>query len=243
MRNIVRAEFLKSRRTMGSYFVVLFPVIAMIMAFILTLGMVNAYAESAWNWWYTLLLPGMLAILCYLSVVREKKNRYYNFTTLTTDKRDLMLGKIVYLGFLVLISNVILFVGATAGGTLLTTTVPVVGAAWAVIVLTIVQLWEIPLFLFLSESIGMVGELLLCLFITVLGVVVAPSDKWFLFVSAIPMRVATPLLHVLPNGIRAEAGNPLLGIGVIIPGILISLCWFVLGTYLYLTWFSKREVK
>ena len=243
MTNIIRAEFLKSKRTMGSKLIFVFPILALVMAFVLTAGVINAYSESAWNWWYTLLLPGMLAIICYLSVVREKKTAYFNFTTLAIDKRNLMLGKIAYMGILMLISNVILFIGALAGGAFLTTSVPVVGAAEAVIVLTIVQLWEIPLFLFLSEKIGMVFELMICLFITVLGIVVAPSKIWFLFVSAIPMRVVTPLLHVLPNGLRAEAGNPLLDMGVILPGILISVFWFVLLTYLYLTWFEKREVK
>ena len=35
-----------------------------VLQFILTLGMTNPYPESVWNWWYTLLLPGMLAIIC-----------------------------------------------------------------------------------------------------------------------------------------------------------------------------------
>ena len=74
MTNIIRAEFLKSKRTMSSKLIVVFPIITLVMAFVLTLGMINAYAESAWNWWYVLLLPGMIAIVSYLSVIREKKN-------------------------------------------------------------------------------------------------------------------------------------------------------------------------
>ena len=243
MTNIIRAEFLKSKRTMSSKLIVAFPIIALVMAFMLTSGMTEAYAESAWNWWYTLLLPGMIAIVSYLSIMREKKNGYYNIKTLPIEKRKLMLGKIVYLGILVLVSNAILFAGATLGGTFLTTSVPVAGAAITVIILTIVQLWQIPLFLFLSEKFGMVVELIVCLVITVLGTVVAPTGKWLLFVSSIPMRVVTPLLHVLPNGLRAQAGEPLLNSLVILPGILIALTWFVLLTYLYLNWFEKREVK
>ena len=239
MTNIIRAEFLKSKRTMSSKLILAFPIIALVMAFVLTLGMTNAYAESAWNWWYTLLLPGMIAIVSYLSVMREKKNGYYNIKTLPMEKRNLMFGKIIYLGILVLVSNAVPFAGAT----FLTTSVPVVGAAITVIVLTIVQLWQIPLFLFLSEKFGMVVELIACLFINVLGIIVAPSEKWFLLVSAIPTRVVTPLLHILPNGMRAQTGDPLLSSSVIFPGIIIALAWFVLLTYLYLNWFEKREVK
>ena len=243
MTNIIKAEFLKQKRTMSSKLIFVFPIITLVMAFVLTAGMTNAYAESVWNWWYVLLLPGMIAIVSYLSIMREKKNGYYNIKTLPIEKRNLMLGKIAYLGILVLVSNAVLFAGAALGGAFLTTSVPVVGAAITVLVLSIVQLWQIPLFLFLSEKFGMVVELIACLFITVLGTIVAPSGKWFLFLSAVPMRIVTPLLHVLPNGLRAQAGDPLLNASVIFPGILIALVWFVVLTYLYLNWFEKREVK
>lgn len=243
MTNIIKAEFLKQKRTMSSKIIFVFPIITLVMAFVLTTGMTNAYAESVWNWWYVLLLPGMIAIVSYLSIMREKKNGYYNIKTLPIEKRNLMLGKIAYLGILVLVSNAVLFAGATMGGAFLTTSVPVVGAAITVLVLSIVHLWQIPLFLFLSEKFGMVVELIACLFITVLGTIVAPSGKWFLFLSAVPMRIVTPLLHVLPNGLRAQAGDPLLNASVIFPGILIALVWFVVLTYLYLNWFEKREVK
>nr|WP_292164058.1 lantibiotic immunity ABC transporter MutE/EpiE family permease subunit [Butyrivibrio sp.] len=243
MTNIIKAEFLKQKRTMSSKLIFVFPIITLVMAFVLTTGMTNAYAESVWNWWYVLLLPGMIAIVSYLSIMREKKNGYYNIKTLPIEKRNLMLGKIAYLGILVLVSNTVLFAGATMGGAFLTTSVPVVGAAITVLVLSIVHLWQIPLFLFLSEKFGMVVELIACLFITVLGTIVAPSGKWFLFLSAVPMRIVTPLLHVLPNGLRAQAGDPLLNASVIFPGILIALVWFVVLTYLYLNWFEKREVK
>ena len=243
MTNIIKAEFLKQKRTMSSKLIFVFPIITLVMAFVLTTGMTNAYAESVWNWWYVLLLPGMIAIVSYLSIMRKKKNGYYNIKTLPMEKRKLMLGKIAYLGILVLVSNVVLFAGATMGGAFLTTSVPVVGAAITVLVLSIVHLWQIPLFLFLSEKFGMVVELIACLFITVLGTIVAPSGKWFLFLSAVPMRIVTPLLHVLPNGLRAQAGDPLLNASVIFPGIVIALVWFVVLTYLYLNWFEKREVK
>ena len=243
MTNIIKAEYLKQKRTMSSKIIFAFPMITLVMAFVLTSGMTNAYAESVWNWWYVLLLPGMIAIVSYLSIMREKKNGYYNIKTLPIEKRNLMLGKIVYLGILVLVSNAVLFAGAALGGAFLTTSVPVIGAAMTVVVLTIAELWQIPLFLFLSEKFGMVVELIVCLLISMLGVSVAPSGKWFLFVSAISNRIVTPLLHILPNGMRAQAGDPLLSTSVIFPGILIALAHFVLLTYLYLNWFEKREVR
>ena len=220
-----------------------FPMIVFVLAFVLTIGMTNAYAESVWNWWYTLLLPGMLAIICYLSIAREKKTRYYHLMTLSVSRRKLMMGKIIYMGCVILVSDMIIFAGAASGGFLLTTCVPLGGALEAVLVLTITQLWEIPLFLFLSERFGMIVELLACLVLTVGGVIIAPTGKWYFFVSSIPMRILCPLLHVLPNGIRAEEGNPLLDAGVVFPGICLSIIWFIAATYLFLNWFDKREGK
>lgn len=241
--SIVRAEYLKTGKSMRRVLIWAFPTIVFALAFVLTLGMTNAYAESVWNWWYTLLLPGMLAITCYLSIMQEKKTRYYNLMTLSTSKRKLMMGKIIYLGCVILVSNMIIFVGASLGGFLLSTCVPLGGAAITILALTISQLWEIPLLLFLSERFGMIVELLICLFLSVGGVIIAPTGKWYFFVSAIPMRILCPLLHILPNGIRAEDGNPLLDVGVVLPGICLSIIWFILATILFLNWFDKREGK
>lgn len=58
---------------MGRVLIWLFPMIVFALAIVLTSGITNAYAESVWNWWYTLLLPGMLAIICHLSMAKEKK--------------------------------------------------------------------------------------------------------------------------------------------------------------------------
>ena len=241
--SIVRAEYLKTRKSMGRVLIWGFPIITFALAFVLTLGMTNAYAESVWNWWYTLLLPGMLAIICYLSITREKKTRYYHLMTLSTSKRKLMMGKIIYMGCVILVSDMMIFVGASFGGFLLTTCVPLGGALAAVLVLTISQLWEIPLFLFLSERFGMIVELLVCMLLTVGGIIIAPTGKWYFFVSSIPIRILCPLLHILPNGIRAEEGNPLLDMGVVLPGICISIIWFIVATFLFLNWFDKREGK
>lgn len=243
MLNIVKAEHQKAKRTIRQKFIWIFPILTCALAFLFTLGMTNAYAESVWNWWYTLLLPGMITLFCYLSTAQEKKIKYYHLTTLSASRSKLMLGKIVYIGGVILVTNMIVFVGATLGGFLLTTNVPTGGALLAVLFLTISELWEIPLALFLSERFGMIVNLLVCLFITISGVLISQTGRWYVLVSAIPMRMMCPLLHILPNGIAAEDRNPLLNTRVIAQGICLSILWFVLATFLFLKWFERREVK
>lgn len=243
MLNIVKAEYQKTKNSMSRRLIWAFPLITFAVAFVLTAGMKNAYAESIWNWWYTLLSPGMIALICHFSMKQEKKTNYYNLMTLSTDKRKLMLGKILYMSGMILVSDGLIFAGASLGGSLLTTNVPFRGAMAAVLVLTVTQLWEIPVFLFLSERFGMIPELLLSLFLSVGRTILSQTGKWFLFVFAIPMRTLTPLIHVLPNGIGAKAGNPLLDTRVIVPGISLSVMWFILTTLLFVNWFDRREVK
>lgn len=243
MLNIVKAEHQKAKRTMHWKFIWGFPVLTFVMAFIFTLGMKNAYAESVWNWWYTLILPGMIAIFCYLSATQEKKTKYYHFMTLPTSRSRLMMGKIIYISCEIFVSNVIVFAGATLGGVLLTTHVPVGGALMAVLLLTVTELWEIPAALFLSERFGIIVNLLICLFITICGVVISQTRSWYLLVSAIPMRIMCPFLHILPNGLAAEFGNPFLNLGVVVPGICLSIFWFIVATILFLKWFERSEVK
>ena len=46
MVNIIKAEHQKAKRTMRKKFIWGFPLLTFVMAFIFTLGMTNAYAES-----------------------------------------------------------------------------------------------------------------------------------------------------------------------------------------------------
>ena len=39
------------------------------------------------------LLPGMIALFCYLSVAQEKKIKYYHLMTIPTDKKKIVAGE------------------------------------------------------------------------------------------------------------------------------------------------------
>lgn len=243
MTSILRAEFLKQKHTFSKKILWLAPITAFFVAFILTAGMTNAYSESVWNWWYTLLLPEMLAVISYFNIAKERKMVYYNQKTLPVGQKRLLLCKIIYMAIEMFFSNALLCLGAVLGGYLLGTSVPVGGAAIAIFVLTITYLWEIPVFLFLSARFGMIADVCLCFFISLAGTVIASSGTWWLFGFSIPMRVVCPFLRVLPNGMRAPSDSPLLDMGVVLPGIMISVCWFVAAVCLVLKWFEKKEVK
>ena len=127
---------------------------------------------------------------------------------------------------MILFSNVIVFAGATLGGFLLTTHVPVGGALIAVLFLTVSELWEIPVALFLSERFGMIVNLFVCLFITVSGVVISQTRIWYVLVSAIPMRMMCRCFMFYQMDLPQKQGILFLDTGVIVPGMCLSIIWF-----------------
>lgn len=243
MKTIICAEALKYKHTFGRNIVLLAPVLTIMIAFGLTLGMEDAWIQSVWNWWYVMLLPGMLVIICDRSMRKEKKNRYFHFKTLAQSGKKLMFGKILYIAFLLLIANVIIFLGVVLGSKCMTTSVPFGGDIVATILLAVTLLWEIPLFLFVSQKFGLIVDVLVCMFLSGFGVVVASTKWWWLVPSAIPSRIVCPFVHVMPNGLPVEEGSVFLNHGVVVPGIFISVGWLVLLTFLYLKWFEEAEVR
>ncbi len=155
-----------------------------------------------------------------------------------------MLGKIAHLSKGLFLANLILFAGTAIGGGLLGTTISISGAVVGMLLLTVSYLWEIPLYLFLSARFGMFADIFLCMVITIGGVVtLADKNSWWICPSSIPIRLMCPTLGLLPNGLNLPAGSALWNTNVILPGILLSLAWFAVTTFLFLIWFEKTEVK
>ena len=244
MSGIIKAEHLKFKHTFTKYLPVIAPMITLLLVLALTGGLENAFPAGAWNWWYVTLLPGTLAVMCYLSIAKDRENHYYNLKSLPVSGQKLMIGKMIYLALGLLAANVIVFLGATIGGTIFGTTIPIEGAAVATILLTISYLWEIPVYLFLSAKFGMFVDIFLCMVISISGVVtVADKSSWWLCPSSIPVRLMCPTLGLLPNGLPIPAESELWNTGVILPGAILSLVWFIVCAVILNLWFKKMEVK
>ena len=238
MIKIIKAEHIKTRKSASRHILWLFPIVTFILAAILTLGTTDTYAQCVWNWWYTMILPGVMAIICYLSIIREKKIGFYNLLTFTTESSKLFLGKIIYIALMILVSNLIIFAGAAIGGFIFTSTVPVLGGFIASILLTVTLLWQIPILLLISEKFGLIVEVIFSMFLAFSGTIISQTGKWLLVPFAIPMRIMCPLIHVLPNGLRAEIGNEMMRTADVFLGVIVSLvCLLIIG--ILVLFFSK----
>jgi len=244
MRHILFSERLKARHSFAAALPLAAPMLTLALVFVLTGGMEEAFSAAAWNWWYIMLLPGMLSVLCCLNMAGEKSCRYYNLKVLSVPERKLLLGKIAYLSLCLLLSNAVLFAGVSVGGSLPGSSISLRGGMEAAVLLSLTFLWALPVYLFLSARFGLFAAVFSCLLLSACGALAAPEGGlWWTLPPAIPLRLMCPVLGLHPNGLPLAPESALWAPGVILPGAALSLVWFAVLTALFILWFEKKEVN
>lgn len=240
MRNLIKAEHLKLRHTFGGKISIIAPCLMLMLSLVLAGG--TSFAAGAWNWWYSMFLPGTLSIACYLSMKKDKVLKYQNLLLLNIPPQKSWNGKVLYCALGLLISNAVLYLGTLLGGALFETTIPAFGGLYAVFLLTAACLWEVPLFLFLSARFGMFLSIFASVVLSVGGVLIAQEPSfWWLCPSAIPSRLMCPVLGLLPNGLLVPVESALNSPNVILPGIALSMVWFLAVDAATSVWFAHWE--
>ncbi|MBD5513649.1 MAG: lantibiotic immunity ABC transporter MutE/EpiE family permease subunit [Lachnospiraceae bacterium] len=237
MKELIRAERLKLRHSFGSFLPLSAAVLQVMISLFLSMG-TSYYSVNAWNWWYTMILPGMLSVLCYLGIKQEKKQHYANMLTTQIAPDRCWMGKILYYAIKLLWANLLIFVGTAVGGILIGTTIPVANGFAAALLLSICYLWEIPLYMALSARFGMFAAVCTCMTITVGSLITLGASKlWWVCPASVPFRLMCPVLQIMPNGLIVESDSRYMSTSVIFPGIMISLFWFTVLTCATTRWF------
>lgn len=242
MISVIRAERLKMRHTFGG----ILPAAAAVLTLGIVLGLAyknKYYSVNAWNWWYVMLLPGMLATLCYLGMKKEKKTHYCNLFSSPVSPGKYLAGKICFYATGLCAANLLIAAGTFAadifwgGGNY----IPIGNEFAAAVVLSVCFLWKIPLFMLLGARFGIFVSLFLCMALSMGGTLLAADfDLWWLCPSAVPVRLMCPVLGIMPNGLLVPADSMLLDVRVIVPGILICVVWFVICTGILLLYFREQ---
>lgn len=246
MWNIVKAEHMKLQHTFGKKLTVIAPAIMFLLAMLLTtrVDMTWSFTVCVWNWWYTMLMPGAFTVFCYLVIKKDKKIKYYHTLSLPMPPKTSWLGKISYCSFALLFSNFLIFLGTMVVLAFFGIGIPPFNGFLGALTLSISSLWMIPLFLFLSARFGMFSCMSIGVSSFLLGTAVfANTELWWVFPAAIPMRLMCPILGILPNGLLVPAGSELFNGNVILPGILISLMWFIVLTFFTAMWFQRKGAE
>ena len=238
MINIIKIEFLKSKRTSVNKFIVVVPLVALLASFSWGGGQNGAY-----NWWYTLFLPGMLAIISSSIMTREKGLSYKGLFLYSIDKKDIWLGKIIYISILLIMTSLIFMIGIMGVGLIGKPTIPLRANILGTIILIIMFLFQIPVSLFLTIKFNMFVNVLFNIAMTVLGVVSFGTNTFLEFSPyGLPSSLMVPILKILPNGLPVPENSPLLNGENIIPGIMINMVTFFILTALTTLWFQNKEI-
>ncbi|MGE8034313.1 lantibiotic immunity ABC transporter MutE/EpiE family permease subunit [Lysinibacillus sp. NPDC093692] len=238
----MKAERLKWKKTFIPKLVLLAPIVAILLTAVLMGG--SFFQSGAYNWWYTMLLPGALTICCALVIEKDAKLKYHSILAMPIDLKKIWFGKILACSTWLLLITIIFFAGITAGGILFGNSYSFINSLTGSLLIFVTFLWQIPLCLFLAAKLGTYMSILINLVGNIVGMIaLANGEFWYSVPYAITARLICPTLEILPNGLPVPEGSPLLSMSVIVPGILITLAWFASISFLTARWFQKREAK
>lgn len=242
MVSYLKAENLKLKGTFTRKLILSAPIGTMLLGLVMGIY----YQQNAFNWWYIMMFPGSIALFCALvNQKEEKKMKYRAVFPLPIDLKKVWFSKIVIIAIYALLASVVLSLSVMAGRFIYTAVTPmsITKLMAAGISITITSLWQIPLCLFLAKKFGFFPPVILNVGIgLVLDTWMATKALWWLCPYSWTSRLICPILGILPNGLLAEAKDPLLNSNVIPVGIGLSIVLFIILLLATAHWFKKQEV-
>lgn len=221
MLGIIRSELLKMRHTFSMKLVILAPLVILLLGYLLS----SSYVQlSAYNWWYSMILPLVVSLCSASMIVQEKKNGMQNIVCLPVRFDKIWLGKTAALVILLFVTNFLLWIATTAVGFVTKVTVSPLDGLIGCMLLFLTYLWQIPFIMLSASFMGYIPTVLLSMAANMILSAAGAETEWFLFVPyAIPARIVCPFFKIHANGIPLENGSPLLSGGYILPALIISL--------------------
>ncbi|AFA46963.1 lantibiotic immunity ABC transporter MutE/EpiE family permease subunit [Acetobacterium woodii] len=243
MTSVIKAENLKVKRTFAKKMIIIAPLFMLLLAIISG----QYFVQNGYNWWYTMILPGLITLITALvNQNEEKKLNYRSVLPLPVSLKKIWLGKVTVTGIYVAVANIILLGGIIAGKLFYNTasTITVTQMMMATLILIVALLWQIPWCLFLSKKFGMLIAILVNVGGgIVLGIIAADKSFWWLCPYSWITRMMCPVLGILPNGTLAPVGDAMLNVNVIPLGLGLSMVFLVIVMAITAWWFSRQEVK
>lgn len=240
MVNLIKSEIIKGRRSSGRKSLVLFPLLVALMAIVLMGG--EFTQVGAYNWWYMMFLPTVVALACINLTGPEKRMQFFNVAILPMPKGNVWLAKVWAGCCYIFTGNLIVFGLTTLSGAFFGAQYSLLRGIAAALVLTVTWAWQIPMGMFLSTKfnsvvtfLGILGINVICSIQTIAG-----SRLWFI-PFAIPARLMAPILGINPNGVPMAPDSPLHDFSVVLPGILITAALLVISLLLTKNWFNGRS--
>lgn len=238
--NYLQSENLKHRRTFTKKLPFLAPAITALMNLFAPLW----FQLNSYNWWYILIYPGCLTLICALTEQRDNgKLKYRAILPLPVHLKKVWKAKIGVAGIYAALGNLLFLALNLLGGYAILSiyklplTISVLQALSGTLCIIILSLWEIPLCLWLSKKVGIFLTVVLNVGVgSILGILGATTDLWFLYPYSWTPRLMIYILGILPNGEPVTIQTtPFLTIGLI---LLLSILLFV-----FLSLFTSKDFE
>ncbi len=248
MINMLKAEFIKERRSANSKLKFIVPSIFIIFNFL----MIAILGESpsgrsyimatAFNWYPIMILPVVLSLLV-INILSKEKEEHIIFTrALNLSAKKMFMAKnilVIFELFVILIisSIAIYFIGnfvfndnisiktlVMASLCLSTGSLPIMAISFL-----IYKIFNKKILVILSNFL-----------LTFAAAIIAPTSNWKFFPWAYSLRMLSPIIEVHPNGTFLESSSPLMQMNTTYFGLVLSLLVYLLISMLSL-YIEKRK--
>ena len=242
--NYLQAEHLKHKRTFSKKLIVLAPVITALMSILGPLW----YQINSYNWWYILLCPAFLTLVCALLEQRDNgKLKYRAVFTLPGNLKKVWRAKIGIAVFYVTLGKLLFLAFNLIGGYLMlavykiSLTIGILQAVSGTFCIIIASLWEVPLSLWLSKKVGIFWTLVLNVGGgSILGILASTSKFWILCPYSWVPHLMISVLKIMPNGVPATVQNAPVLFGEIAVALSLSVTVFLVLSLLTAKGFEKE---
>lgn len=239
MDRVYKAEKLKNRHSAIGKLTILMPLLGVMLSAALTH---RFFTIDSYNWWYVMLFPGFICLICALAGQRDKKMGYRAVLALPEDPKHIWDGKVLYCIrgaaialFIIFASTAVIAAILQKGLKVSFEVYPSFGSQIAAIALLLISfVWQVPFCMMLHQIMGIFPMLLLNMgSYIIMAATISLKPYFFLVPQAIASRLMCSVIGVLPNGLPARPGEmtfspELLDTGAILPGILASALWLVI---------------
>lgn len=206
-------------------------------------GAVGGIATTMWNYWYALMMPIAIALICASIANMDARQKLRPVLGLPHAPARTWWAKTAYALALVLGANLVVLAFSTV-----LTALGAEGPGFAdglatAVVLTVASSWMVPAALMLTLRFGTLAGIVIPALVQVgVGIALWTSSAWFAFPPAVTLCAASPFTGVAPSGVPLEAGDALGVFGwEAAVGLFVAMGLFTLLAIAGAAWFSKRE--
>jgi len=240
MLDLIKCERLKYKRTVIKKLIFLIPIAVTFLGIVMI--PYNTNQLFAYNMWYLFMLPFLVGYIVSSMVAIEKKHLYHGLLGVFEDKKKLWYAKTFYGIIIIFLANVVMSIFGIGFKFVFNSPVGVKETIIAMLVLSIVYAWQVPLFMCFSRKINFIIVSAIATVLNVgLSINFALKVWWLPF--AMPTRLMCPLLKIYPNGEVVEDGSKYLDNGIVAPSIVISIILLIVVTIVTAKLFEKEECK